>query len=246
MLRLEEWMDIKALFNSGYPQRAIAELTGRSRNTVSRVLKQPRPPVARPDSLLDPFFDFAAQPAIDKSPIEGLATGRFLYEWRSVVFLGPPGVEKTHLAISLGVLTAEMGHRVYFTTAIEMARKLSKAMAENRPHRELNNMTRPKLLVIDEVGYLQLDTAEVSLVFQVISSRYEKGGAIIPTSNKAFSEWGDIFAGDAVMASAALDRLLHRCTVINIRGESYRLKEKRQATKSAFTMPVEESQVAIS
>ena len=122
-----------------------------------------------------------------------------------------------------------------------MARKLSKAMAENRLHRELNNLTRPKLLVIDEVGYLQLDTAEASLVFQVISSRYEKGGAIILTSNKAFSEWGDIFAGDAVMASAALDRLLHRCTVINIRGESYRLKEKRQATKSVFTMPAEES-----
>jgi DNA replication protein DnaC len=81
-------------------------------------------------------------------------------------------------------------------------------MAENRLHRELNNMTRPKLLVIGEVGYLQLDTAEASLVFQVISSRYEKGGSIILTSNKAFSEWGDIFAGDAVMASAALDRPL--------------------------------------
>ncbi len=218
------------------------ELRERHRRTVELNLQFARFPYLKRLSE----FDFAAQPGVDRRLVEELATGRFLYEGRSVVFLGPPGVGKTHLAISLGVMTAELGHRVYFTTAIEMARKLSKAMAENRLHRELNNMTRPKLLVIDEVGYLQLDAVEASLVFQVISSRYDKQGAIILTSNKAFAEWGDIFAGDAVMASAALDRLLHRCTVINIRGESYRLKEKRQAMKSAFVMPVEESVAAVS
>jgi DNA replication protein DnaC len=101
----------------------------------------------------------------------------------------------------------------------------------------LKNLTRPKLLVLDEVGYLALDKMQASLVFQVISQRYEKDQAMLLTSNKAFSEWGEVFAGDAVMASAALDRLLHRCTVINIRGESYRLKEKRQAGKSSFPMP---------
>ncbi len=117
-------------------------------------------------------------------------------------------------------MTAELGHRVYFTSAMEMARRLAKAMVENRLHREMKNLTRPKLLIIDEVGYLTLDQAQASLLFQVISERYERSGAMVITSNKPFSDWGQVFAGDAVMAAAALDRLLHRCTVINIRGES--------------------------
>ena len=110
-----------------------------------------------------------------------------------------------------------------------MARRLAKALAENRLSREMNNLTRPKLLVIDEVGYLALEPVQASLLFQVISNRYERRNPIVLTSNKAFGDWGQVFAGDPVMASAALDRLLHRCTVISIRGESYRLKEKRLA-----------------
>lgn len=174
-------------------------------------------------------FDFTQQPSIDRRLIEELVTARYLTEGRNLLFLGPPGVGKTHLAIALGVQVAEMGHRVYFTTAMDLAHKLTRAIDGNRLHRELNALTQPKLLIIDEIGYLPFDNVQASLLFQVICRRYQKNQSIALTSNKAFSDWGQVFADDAVMASAALDRLLHRSTVINIKGESYRLKEKRQA-----------------
>ncbi len=202
-----------------------AEVEERHKKTVNLNLQFAKFPILK----RLPDFDFSAQPGLDKRLIDELATGRFLYEGRNLVFLGPPGVGKTHLAIALGVMTCELGHRVYFTSAIELARRLSLAMEQNRLHREMNKLVHPKALVIDEVGYLTLDATQGSLLFQAICQRYERGQSIILTSNKAFSDWGEVFAGDAIMASAALDRLLHRCTVINIRGDSYRLKEKRQA-----------------
>jgi DNA replication protein DnaC len=138
-----------------------------------------------------------------------------------------PGVGKTHLAVGLGLKAIEHGYRVLFTTAAQMIATLTRALAENRLDERLKTYTVPRLLILDEIGYLPIDRAGANLVFQLISRRYEKGPMIL-TSNQSFGAWGDVF-GDRVIATAILDRVLHHSVTLNIRGNSYRLKDKLKA-----------------
>jgi len=172
-------------------------------------------------------FDFDFQPGIDRKVIRELASLAFVERGDNAIFLGPPGVGKTHLALSLGIKAVEAGHRVLFFTLDELLTKLRKASAENKLERMLKQLTYPKVLILDELGYLPMNRDEASLFFRLVTRRYEKASLIL-TSNKGFGDWGEVF-GDSVMATAILDRLLHHATTVNIKGESYRLKEKRKA-----------------
>jgi DNA replication protein DnaC len=172
-------------------------------------------------------FDFGYQPSIDKKQLQALASCHFIEHGENVVLLGPPGVGKTHLGVGLGLKAIEKGYRVLFTTAATMIASLSKSLAEGRLDEKLKLYTVPRLLIIDEIGYLPIDQSGANLFFQLISRRYEKGPMIL-TSNQSFGSWGDVF-GDRVIAAAILDRVLHHAITVNIRGNSYRLKDKLKA-----------------
>jgi DNA replication protein DnaC len=172
-------------------------------------------------------FDFRFQPSIDKRQVRDLATLTFVSEAANVLLLGPPGVGKTHLAVALGLRAIEQGFGVYFVRAQDLLEDLRRAQAEHRLDRRMRVYLAPKLLVIDEFGVWSYDRLAATALFSLISARYERG-SIILTSNKGFGEWGEVL-GDTVIATAILDRLLHHSHVLNIRGESYRLREKKQA-----------------
>jgi len=174
-------------------------------------------------------FDFSFQPSIDKRQIDELSTMRFLENGENVVFLGPPGVGKTHLATALGLAAASHRFSTYYVNCQHLVEQLKKAHFENRLPDKLRVLAKYKLLIIDEIGYLSMDLQGANLFFQLITRRYEKVSTIF-TSNKTFSQWNEVFA-DLTIASAILDRVLHHCTVIHIKGESYRLKERKEFMK---------------
>ena len=173
-------------------------------------------------------FDFDAQPSIDPQLVARLATLRFLEEGTNVLLLGPPGVGKTALAIGLGLRAVEAGHRISFLACHDLVARHRKACRADREDRLLATLLRPKLLVLDEVGYTPLERPEATFLFEVIAKRYDRQKSIIVTSNKSWGAWGEILP-DQVMTAAILDRLLHRSVTLNIQGESYRLRGHRKA-----------------
>ena len=163
-------------------------------------------------------FDFGFQPSIDERQIRELRTLRFIHEASNVILLGPPGVGKTHLAVALAESAIRAGQPAYFMTAHDLVDDLGRAYREGRLDRRMKVYLAPKVLIIDEMGYLPLDDLGATIFFQLVSARYERG-SIILTSNKSYGEWGSIF-GDPIIATAILDPLLHHSTTNNIRGES--------------------------
>ena len=204
-------------------QALDTEWQGRHQRGIEARLRQARFPWLK---TLDQF-DFDFQPSLDRRQVRELAGLSFVERAHNVIVLGPPGVGKTHLVIALGVKAVEAGYSVLFLTLEALMTRLTKAVNENRLERSLQQLGYPKVLIIDEVGYLPLSRLEASLFFRLVVRRYERASLII-TSNKSFLDWGEM-VNDPVLATAVLDRLLHYSTTLNIKGESYRLKEKRRA-----------------
>lgn len=195
-----------------------AQIQLRNNRRLQAAMRSSRLPVVK---LLSDF-DFSFQPSIKREQIESLHDLGFVERKENVIFLGPPGVGKTHLAISLAIAAAQSGRRVYYGTLSDLITSLEEAQAAGRLGHRMKVLTHPAVLVVDEIGYLPVSRTGAMLFFQLMSRRYEHAATLL-TSNKSFEEWGEVF-GDEVMAAALIDRLLHHCHLVNIRGNSFRMR----------------------